>query len=122
MVHAHDWSHPTALCRMLGNSMAANVLLSVMAPLLNAVRPDISMRNPWATGRLQHQLRQSARLEDVGDSVERCENGSNGVPEEPRKTDAPVDTKGGPSSSHEYLGGAPISNARRNGSIYEEIF
>ena len=63
MIQAADWEKPIELCRMLGNSMSSNVLHRVMVPLVNAVRPDIDMQDPWATGRVQYLLRQSARAE-----------------------------------------------------------
>ena len=46
MIHAADWDRPIELCRVLGNSMASNVLLRVMIPLVKAVRPDIAIQDP----------------------------------------------------------------------------
>ena len=43
MIHPDDWNQPIPLCRMLGNSMAANVLLRVMIPLVRAVRPELEV-------------------------------------------------------------------------------
>ena len=48
-IHAEDWEHPIDLCRMLGNTMSANVLLRLLEPLINAVRPEVAMTSPWAT-------------------------------------------------------------------------
>ena len=61
--HADDWAHPVAMSNMLGNSMASNVLLRVMIPLIRMVKPDIAATDPWATGRMQHLLRYSALAE-----------------------------------------------------------
>ena len=48
--------------------MAANVLLRVMIPLVKAVRPELEVHDPWATGRAQHLLWQPARAEQEIDS------------------------------------------------------
>ena len=74
MVHGDDWEQPIALCRMLGNSMATNVLLQVMVPLINAVRPELNAVDPWATGRLQQLLKRSAKTERGGDDAEGVHN------------------------------------------------
>ena len=119
MVHATDWSLPTGLCRMLGNSMSANVLLSVMTSLINTVRPDTHMQNPWATGRLQHQLRQSAHLEKMRDP-EGCVAPSNdGIPDRPSTQHTPGDGQWAHRRGDEQRGDTHVIIARREGAIYE---
>ena len=61
MVDPEDWEHPIGMSQMLGNSMATNVLLRVMVPLLRTARPDVSIQDPWYTGRIQRLLRRTAR-------------------------------------------------------------
>ena len=64
MIHKDDWTHPTALSQMLGNSMAANALSAVVIPLIKVIRPELEVVDPWETGSVQHQLRQSAMADD----------------------------------------------------------
>ena len=61
MVYPEDWENPIGMSQMLGNSMATNVLLRVMVPLLRTARPDVSIQDPWFTGRIQRLLRRTAR-------------------------------------------------------------
>ena len=123
MVHAQDRNKPTALCRMLGNSMSMNVLLSILTPLINVVRPDIRMQNPWTTGRLQYQLRESAKTDQCLVPPTR------GAPSNHDRCRAPrscCDTKcGGERATDKRRGHQReehILPARRGGAIYEEIF
>ena len=120
-IHADDWNQPTELCRMLGNSMSANVLLKVIIPILKIIRPDVHVPDPWSTGRMQHLLRQSARSE----IITRADN--------PLEADGPPSTLA-PATWHpakrEIQGqGATcqepadhqIRQARRRGAIFEEL-
>ena len=64
---------------MLGNSMATNVLLRIMIPLTQLVRPDICAHDPWATGAAQDGLRKNARQEHIGDSAEKLHGSVQGI-------------------------------------------
>ena len=84
-VQAEDWAHPSELCRMLGDSMAANVLLRIMVPLIKIARPELCAHDPWATGEAQDQLRRNARQERISASIGKTR-------ESTRQQDAATDT------------------------------
>ena len=70
MIHKDDWAQPTAFNQLLGNSMAANALSAVVIPLIRVIKPELEVVDPWETGSIQYQLRQSATAEgDMDDST-----------------------------------------------------
>ena len=128
MVAPEDWENPIVLCHMLGNSMASNVLLRVMVPLLRTARPDLSIQDPWYTGRVQRLLRRSARA-----TPEHTTDPPSDVPGPNRADDVRPTTQNQDQpqqARHEEAAQAneammceqDICRARRGGALFEEIF
>ena len=104
--------------------MSTNVLLRVIVPLINAVRPDITMQDPWGTGRMQHLLRQSARHERIIQTVGHREARAECTPDELRTQQPTSRGKRTATRTTDQMGTTQtqILRARRHGAIYEEIF